>query len=318
MWYRLPMVGLMAILPALLGTPARAQQIVLSPRTGIGGAPDFWNLFTQDAPWAIVASRITSIELGSGDFGSTAQLRSMGTFLHSRKIRLGVGLLPLTSENWDVCGRGVEGYSARSQPLANAMRLRSAGLRPAYFGMDEPLWFGHFYDGPHACHSSINEVVKEVAKKVRQVNSIFPQAQIGEVEPISALWRVRPDRWASEIQEWLAEYHAATGHKLAFFRLDMEWNHGWQTQIGELTDILRRAGVPLQIIYNSGSHTDKEWTARAESHFKEFESGPWPLPAAAVFQSWTSNPSHLLPETEPTTLTGLVRRYIEWKAPRAH
>ncbi len=305
-------IGMLALIPSCVIWPAEAQEIVLSPRTGTGGMPDFWDLFRPGAPWKEVAAHITSLEVGTGAFGSKAHLREMSAFLRKRHIVLGVGLSPLTSSNWDFCGR-IEGYSAPQQPLADAERLRSFGVQPNYYGMDEPLWFGHFYSGPASCRSSIREVAKEVAEKVRQVRSVFPHARIGDVEPISALWKVSPHRWVANLETWIRDYRAATGQNLAFFRLDMEWRGGWQTHIAKLWALLYRNGIPLQIIYNSGAHTNAAWTRRAAEHFKEFETGSWPLPAAAVFQCWTPNPSRLLPDSDPATITGLVRSYIVWR-----
>ena len=307
-------VGLIVLLAALQASPAGAQQVWLSPRTGGNGQPDFWDLFHRGAPWQDVARHISALEIGSGQFGTKAHLRRMAAFLLRRHIMLGVGMLPLTSRDWNVCGRGVEGYSAPTQPLANALRLKSFDVDPDYYVMDEPLWYGHLYDGSAACHASINAIAEEVAKKVRQVRSVSPGVQIGDVEPISALWQKRPHRWAATLAAWLEAFRAATGTKLAFFRLDMVWRgEAWRAHVAELSGLLRRAGVPLQIIYNSGTHTDAAWTARAAVHFKEFESGPWPLPAVAVFQCWTPNPSRLLPEKNSATMTGLVRNYILWK-----
>jgi hypothetical protein len=55
------------------------------------------------------------------------------------------------------CGGGVEGYFAPDQTAALAAKLKRAGGTLQYIAMDEPLWFGHYYNEKNACHSSIDK-----------------------------------------------------------------------------------------------------------------------------------------------------------------
>jgi hypothetical protein len=95
----------------------------------------------------------------------------------------------------------------------------------------------------------------------------------------------------------------------------MWWTKWWQPHIAGVAALLARKGIPFQMIYNASGqdNTDAVWIAHAIDHFKEFESGPWPKPAAAVIQYWTANPTHALPEDNPLTSTGLIDRYVQWQ-----
>ena len=83
-----------------------------------------------------------------------------------------------------------------------------------------------------------------------------------------------------------------------------------------LSAILRSRGIPLQIIYNGDARSDAEWTNQAMEHAREYEAvARLPLDVP-VFQCWMPNPTRNLPESDPTTLTGLALRYIRWKQGR--
>jgi hypothetical protein len=200
-----------------------------------------------------------------------------------------------------------------------AERLKSLGADPQFFGMDEPLYFGHVFEsqnGKIGCHSSIADIARDVANKVRQIRTVFPGVPFGEAEPLTFrpgdAW-FKNDVWLSDLSQWFDAYQAAVGDRLAFFRLDLWWGMPWQTHMPALTALLARKGIPLQVIYNGDGqdNTDAVWIAHAVAHFKEFESGSWPKPAAAAIQYWSPNPTHVLPESNPLTGTGLINRYVQ-------
>jgi hypothetical protein len=175
--------------------------------------------------------------------------------------------------------------------------------------MDEPLYYGHVFGGSGACRSSVAAIAHEVADKVSEVRTVYPNAKIGDVEPVG----VGSPTWLADLEQWFSDYHAATGQELAFFRADIQWNRPWDRQMRALSDLLHRRGIPLQVIYNGNAHSDAEWVDEAVHRFQEYESGGRAPPDVAVFQSWTANPTRVLPEDNPSTLTGLVGRYVAWE-----
>ena len=294
----------------LLVSTTNAQTIWFSPHFGTA---DYADLFRPDAPWQQVGTRISVFSASGYQLLSPSwsnELPNMLADLHRRHIGLEVGFLPLTGQGEGSCGYHVEGYSAPGQPLSDAKRLKAAGADISHFAMDEPLYYGHVFNGKNACHSSIEDIAKDVATKVKQVQSVYPEATFGDVEPVGI-----PDTaWLSELEQWFDAYLTATGSKLAFFRVDMQWSANWQAQMRPLALLLRRKGIPLQVIYNGSGNagSDEAWTAQAVKHFHDYETSDLERPEVAVFQSWTVNPTHVLPESDPRTMTGLVLQYIYW------
>jgi hypothetical protein len=185
--------------------------------------------------------------------------------------------------------------------------------------MDEPFYFGHIFNNGGAlhpeevgCHAPVTELASDIATKIVQLRSLFPNIRVGDVEPFN--------RNASlpELAAWLDAFQAATGERLAYFRLDMDWRGDWRQRLPGLIRLLEERGIPLQVIYNgSGAdQSDEAWVAGAAAHYHEFEAEARIIPDAAVIQYWTPHPERVLPETDPRTATGLIEQYVRWKQSR--
>jgi hypothetical protein len=61
----------------------------------------------------------------------------------SAATRLGIALI-VALGCASAYGFHVEGYSAAGQTLSTARRVEALGGAPAYYDMDEPLFFGHY------------------------------------------------------------------------------------------------------------------------------------------------------------------------------
>jgi hypothetical protein len=299
--------------PALWAAPPRSSPAIwFSPRSGPNELTELMPLFQPESPWQQVASHIRVFEISGGAArnGSESEIRAIAVNLKRRQIALGLGMSPLSGRG--NCGRGVEGYSAPRQPLADARRLQALGGDATYESMDEPLYYGHVFDGDNACRSPIAEIAHEVAAKVKDVQTVYPTVKIGDVEPVGG----ESSTSLADLEEWFSAYRAAAGQELAFFRADIQWNRPWQDQMLALSNLLHNRGVPLQIIYNGNAQSDEEWVEEATHRFQEYESSERRPPAVAVFQCWTENPTQVLPEADPSTLTGLVKHYVEWQQSR--
>jgi hypothetical protein len=292
---------------------AQTPAIWFVPRSGNAPAEDFSSLFRPNAPWGQAASHIAVFGMGlPGRRTPQTDFDLAGAFadLRRRNIGLSVDMLPLSGPDSPSqerkCGYHVEGYSAPGQTLSTAQWIKSLGGEPRFFEMDEPLYYGHVYNGPNACHSTVEEIVREVAVKVAQVRSIFPNVRVGDGEPIMGFAK---DTWLQDLDAFFSEYQTATGQALAFFRLDIDWNQGWRGRIPPLMQLLKRHGIPLQVIYN-GSGQDgsgKQWIDEAMKHAAEFESVA--KPDVAAIQCWTQHPRYILPESDPDSLSNMVNRY---------
>lgn len=314
-FYTIALIGGIVAMGVWGGRDASAQPIWFVPKSGNASVGDFMSLFQQDAPWNRAASRtaVFSMALPPRTAQTDANLATIFADLRRRNIALSVDMLPLTgaaSTTGTHCGYHVEGYSAPGGPLSVAQWVKSLGGEPQYFEMDEPLYFGHVYDGPNACRSSIDEIVQDIAVKVRQVQSVFPNVRIGDGEPMG----FKSTTWLGDVEIFINAYRAATDQNLAFFRLDIDWDGPWRETVPPLAQLLREHGIPLQVIYNGNERdsSGEEWIEHAMQRAKEFEKVI--TPAAVAVQCWTNYPNRLLPESDPGALTNLINRYADWKS----
>jgi hypothetical protein len=300
-------------------TGASAQNIWFDPHSGKGGSVDYMDLFRPEAPWRKAAAAISTFEI-SDELTykheiSDDQLSQIFKDLEWRGLDLLVGISPLIGGERDgLCGYHVEGYSLRNGLLHEARRIKSLGGEVKYFGLDEPLYFGHVFESKGSyfgCHLTVGQVAEQVADQLRAVRTVFPNARFGDVEPLMGF---RDESWLAELALWFDAYEAAAGDRLAFFRLDLGWDRQWQSRIGPLTQLLKAKNVPLQVIYNGDDRlkSDEEWINSAVAHFQEYESGGRSPPDAAVFQYWGIHPTRLLPESDRRVATWLINKYVEW------
>jgi hypothetical protein len=275
----------------------------------VEGESDYGDLFQNDAPWprASVAVRVFKISTRSLLVDSDDSLRRMFANLSRRGMELGLETLMIPQHQ--ACGSNVEGYSAAGAIAAAALRVKRLGGELHYAAMDEPLWYGHRYAGANACRDTIDAVARQLAENVAVLKSVFPKIEIGDIEPFAS--SVPPD-WGAEILQFAAAYRAATGAPLAFVQLDLHWSDDWRPFLADLVPRLRGAGIRYGLIYNGdpADETDLAWTRHAEERFELVEQNPALKPDDAILQTWMAHPTHMLPETEPGTMTNLVLRYL--------
>jgi hypothetical protein len=268
---------------------------------------DFMGLFATGAPWNQAAGHIKVIELSNAALSKAPEqdLQKVFAGLRERHIALALDMLPLKGSS-STCGYHVEGYSNPGQTLSFAQHVKALGGLPTYYDMDEPLYYGHYYQGVNACQSDLSTIAQDIAEKVKQVRAMFPDVKIGESEPLIAV--VNQDG-ITGLEKWLEAYRRAVGEPLGFMRLDMDWQGPWRQRVPAIAQLLRREGVALQVIYNGSGQdkSDDEWVNHAAQHAKDFEGVV--KPDSVAIQSWTPRPTHVLPDTDPRTLTGLVNQY---------
>jgi hypothetical protein len=283
-------------------------------------ANDFMQLFMPDSPWKIAARGIKAFELFKkfAEQGTDADLQLIIRDLARRRIDLAVSATPLIASQ--ACGIGVESYGPPHDMAALAARVKRLGGSIAFVVLDEPLYFGHQFNGrpmrayetypQTACHAPIADLARQAATKMAELHSVFPEAKVGEVEPIGP----PPANSANDLADWLAAYQAASGAPFAFVDLDIVWPQpSWPIQFDAAVAAIQKAGIPLGVIYN-GSATDQSdsaWIGSAKAHIQIIESKLRTKPDRAIFQSWSEHPQQILPETAPDTFTGLVKLYVD-------
>jgi hypothetical protein len=300
----------------LLSTGAQATEIWLAglPPTVFnpmhpGLQSDYMSLFEPKAPWPQAASVVRVLKIYSqfANRASDDELRTSFADLRRRHIALAMegGLMTAGP----ACGRGVEGYGTTPESATRiAERIRKAGGELQYLAMDEPMSWGHQYGPSSSCHSSMADIARDVVANIAIYKRVFPDLQVGDIE---SLGRLTPAGWVDEIMQWTAAYRTAAGVPFAFLHVDIAWDGPWREQLPLLASRLRGTGIKFGIIYDGGiqDQTSLAWTQRAEQRFVEIESGLRVIPDQAIIQTFFPQPLHMLPETQPGTMTWLVDRY---------
>jgi hypothetical protein len=283
---------------------------------------DFMQLFQPDSPWQAASRGVRVFELYKKfvEQADDADLQTVIANLQQRHIALAIQGTPLLASQ--ACGLGVEGYGPPHDMAAVAARVKRLGGAIAYVAFDEPLYYGRQFDRqppqsfqtrvPTPCHAPIAELARQAAAKMAELHGIFPDAKIGDVEPVG-VYPADADL-AADLTTRFAAYKAASGAPLAFVTIDVVWFRAeWQTQFRAAAAAVRQAGLPLGVIYNGqpADATDAAWIADAKSHIELIEGEIGVKPNLAKFQSWTDHPSRILPETASDSFTGLVKYYLE-------
>ena len=274
------------------------------------GVPsDYFEAFSPDAPWPRSASAVSVFKIATplALYGPEQQVRRIIEDLQRRHISLALEISALTRKG--ECGQKVEGYGPPGEVVRAVERIRQLGGDLKYIAMDEPLWNGHAFNGVNSCHTPVSAIALDVAANVRAIKRVLPSVQIGDIEQVG---RADPPDWVNQIMQWTKAYQDAVGEPLAFLHFDVVWAGPWRQQLTMLAPRIHAAGIKMGVIYNGDpeDQSDLAWTTHAEQRFSTIEADPAITPAQAIIQTWMLHPSHVLPETQPGTLTWLVNRYL--------
>jgi len=313
----------MAIITAI---PVEAADVWFAPFDplwrSIHGWPanDYMQLFKPDAPWQTAARGIKVFQL-TRKFAAQGSDNDLGVIikdLSRRHIALAVSGTPLIASQ--ECGMGVEGYGPRYDMAVLAARLKRLGGTIAYVALDEPLYFGHQFNGrpmrsyetrqPIPCHSPIDDLARQAATKMAELHQVFSGAIVGDVEPVGP----PSASSATDLADWLAAYQAASGAPFGFVGLDVVWpKSNWPVDFDTAVATVRKTNIPLGVIYNGTPEdpTDAAWIEDAKGHIQQIESKLGAQPDIAIFQSWIDRPERTLPETAPDSFTGLIKAYLQ-------
>jgi len=267
-----------------------------------------WNLLFQPNPgWDQLEGQI-QVFLASGLFLVTPddQLKAIASDLAEHHIALAIELGAVTTRPGEDCDK-TEGYvypPVIPKILSEFARL---GIRLQILRVDGPLWFGHY----QFCKLPLAELVPRVAETLRPLFQAFPDLVVGDVEPPQALSQ-SPD-WQATFLTFKRDFEAATGHKLAFLHMDVNWRQpDWPTAVAAMEHLAHGAGMKFGVIYNSDGQapTDEVWVAEAKRHFDELETRYGLIPDQAIFHTWNDHPSHVFPESSDAAHSYLVAQYL--------
>jgi hypothetical protein len=146
-----------------------------------------------------LASKAVKVFKISTQFAVLSSDAGFAAFIEgAKRLQFGIAIEGLMLTGSSRCGQQVEGYAGPAAILRASQRIKQYGAKLDYIAMDSVLIFGHEYAGPHACQDSIPSLAKQVAEKVAQARSVFPDVQVGDIEPVG---NPRPG-WMRDIAEW--------------------------------------------------------------------------------------------------------------------
>jgi hypothetical protein len=285
-----------------------APQPFISIHDFEGGSVDFFELFAPGSDWDTAAEQIHVVklydQLGLGREPTDEEWLQAIEGIRSRGMTLAMELGPLPEGRG--CGGG-EGFG-HSHSLDIVRKVQRLGGRVDVVVFDGPYGFGHFFDEvDSACNWTLEQVAEESAAFVRALRELEPDVVVGGIEP---LWSGLA---AADFADWLDGYEGAAGEPLAFLHLDVDWKrHDWAEVAMQIEDEAHARGVPFGVIYNGGDQveSDEGWAQTTADRFYLYEQVIGGRPDHVVLQSWHVYPSRVLPDSDPSTLTGLVNRYF--------
>jgi len=232
-------------------------------------------------------------------------LRELFAYLADQQIQLALESPILSMISKDQCGWGVEGYGPPQMFRRTAERVKNLGGRLVYVAMDEPLFYGRDFtskDNRIACHDSIAELARNAARNVAEIRQIFPDVQVGDIEPAEGLPNAEV-----ELPEWFAAFEKATGKRLAFFHADVLFGADF---VRAQLDAYKAAGdahIAFGFIFNGNgaAKSGRAWMQTAFARTQRIHALRLPLQHVVV-QDWDMYPEEFLPETSESALTNLI------------
>jgi hypothetical protein len=190
--------------------------------------------------------------------------------------------------------------------------LKALGAQVPFIKVDEPFFFGNVVPSPQSCHLAVPQIAAAVGEYAQLVRTVYPNAAVGDVEPIIA--GVYAPDVVTAIGQWHDAYQPVTGAPFPFFFADFDYGNSiWPTLGKALEEGAHQRGIPFGIIYigDPGDVSDHEWASKVESRFHTYQGVNGGRPDYVLFQSWLPHPQYALPETDPTTFTGVLDAYLD-------
>ena len=316
----------LALLPPIAASPARAQQVWFNLTNynmpgGVDGPQGWRKLFGDpDAPWPDFMNRVQVVAAAGIMQVPDDVLAKMFVKLKQKHLTFAIESLAQSWVHEAECGHGVESYYDPPGARKVAEKIKAAGGQIDIVAMDEPLYYGRYYSGRDACHSSIEKVAERAAAIMREYRQVFPNVVIGDIEPFPAI--TSQPNWQNEYAAWMQAFSAASGEKLAFLQVDINWRGGtggprsadWRQSLRQITSFAQTQRLPIGIIYNANMtpaiSSDKAWLDSAVQNIAQIEGKMGIIPAQAIFHSWDKFPRRSITDEAGLGEDYLVKYYL--------
>ncbi len=267
--------------------------------------PDWMQMFQPDPPWQQGRSHLTAFKVAAQFVlrGTDQQIHTVVDDLHRHHIAFAVEMGSVTHKPGE-CGGG-EGFAPPDLIDRVAGRLQRLGLTVEYWGMDEPLWFGHERTwGPHDCAYPVETVAERVAGSIATMRRYFPNVVIGDGEVLTAN-HMPARQLLADYVAFAQDIQRLTGHPFAFMHWDVSWRGGGGPLIAPFSRQMHAMGLRVGVIIGGDlpDQDDLSWVSDGLQHVRDLAGDPAAEPDDFVVQSWQLRPTQMLPETTPGTAT---------------
>jgi hypothetical protein len=182
-------------------------------------------------------------------------------------------------------------------------RIHDAGGTVDFVVLDQPFAAGHLAVG---CAWSKQRIARQLDGVVAGLEKVFPDVQVGEVEALTA-WAK-----ADDLEAWIP---TAITSRLAFFHLQPDFaRKDWTAGAMEIETACGRDGLPFGVVYSGTGSTDQAVAGSVQDRVSAYEVKAGATPSQVVFQPAPGEPSRLLPEAQPDTITWAVDRYFRTRS----
>jgi hypothetical protein len=275
-------------------------------RPGGKGAADYFSLFQPTSPWQTVSSHISvfQIYLDLLRRASDEDLRRLLGDLSARHVALAIEMPALVETAWCEPGRKKAQWMV---PLVG--RLKRLGGELQYVAMVGPLVDGHVYTKAFYCHRTISEVAVDAARTASAIRELYPNVLVGDIEPVAD---PKDDPSSVEFGQWFDAFKRETGQPLAFLHLDVRWRRTWQRDVLDIARQAHLSGIKFGLIFHP-DHADQSSDRAAHSIAEQATSVASLRDLSldhVVFQTWVDFPDHVLPESDPTSMAGVIKEYL--------
>jgi hypothetical protein len=268
---------------------------------------DYMDLFGSTEGWPVAASRVKVFKISTQMAlrGSDEQLKTIIDGLKREGIGMAIEMGVLVGSSR--CGMGVEGYALEMGVENAAKRIQKLGGTLDYVAMDEPVWFGHVASGGTKCRDAIAGLAEQAAPKLVLLRRIFPNVQIGEIEPVNGSQYAMSldNRFMDDVMEFDALLEQKSGVKLAFLHADVAWTSNWQPELEMMANRSHARGMRFGLICDGDANvgSNEAWVQQALQRYQTVVANPRTRPDDLIVQSWEPLPTRMLPETNPGSLT---------------
>lgn len=287
---------------------AHAFDLWLAPPDSVAQrSRDFQLLFARPDKWSEAAKLIDTFSFTSSYLLRTPiQIaRRQVELVQSLGMKVDVSISAVQVDKHH-CGDGVEGVTWTGEPAEELQRLTAISSRIDSFSLDEPLTFGHFYSGPHACKFSIQETAARLRQSIADIRKYYPSAKLFDQE---ALPKTASDGavWPQILSEWLHLFNGPdNGHTFSGVMLDISWDRPWTETVSRTVNIIHASDLRAGLFLNSEHRASAaQWMASARQNWCALGKLQAEIDDV-VIANWNDMTVPNLPGDNPLSLTALA------------